>query len=244
MLSRYNNALQAKPLLVTAITTGFCYGAGDVVAQSIERNNDKKKNYDLQRFAVMVVFGTFLGGPIYYYWFSKIDKMPRLIEKLVRWNEKRNLVQHFARELNTHMAKNSLSDMSMKKFRLNYKSNFDTMQKPLIRSKTILVAKIYADQFIFSPLYIVFFMMSTGVMMDMTDSTREDDFSDRLKFSLRRSWESLKKKFVNIYVTDCAIWPLVQMANFAFVPAHLQPIFVNIVNVGWNAFLSYASLGH
>ena len=39
------------------------------------------------------------------------------------------------------------------------------------------------------------------------------------------------------------MWPLVQMTNFAFVPAHLQPIFVNFMNIGWNTFLSYVSQG-
>ena len=65
--------------------------------------------------------------------------------------------------------------------------------------------------------------------------------TDLIKNSFSDSVENVKKKFLNIYITDCAVWPLVQMANFAFIPPHLQPIFVNGVNIFWNAFLCYSS---
>ena len=169
--------------------------------------------------------------------------MPAFIETVVRWNEKRTLTRHFRKELNNHLSNNNIGDLSMKTFRTSYKAHFDTIEKPVIRSKTILVAKIYADQFIFSVLYPVFFMMTTGVALDLTNNQEHRSLSD-LKNSISKAWTNVKNKFVQIYVADCAIWPLVQMANFAFVPAHLQPIFVNIMNIGWNTFLSYVSQGH
>jgi hypothetical protein len=244
ILIKYNTALKAKPLVVTSLTTGFCYGLGDVLAQEIEIRQGKKVSYDKYRIGVMTVFGIFLGGPIYYVWFSKIERVPQLLEKIAAWNERRILVQHFSRELEQRISSNSISDMSMKAFRTNYKDNFDKIDKPLIRSKTILVAKIYADQFLFSPLYIAFFLMSTGIMMDGQKYDSSKPFLPQLKEAVDKSWVTVKKKFVEIFVTDCAVWPLAQMANFAFIPSHLQPIFVNIVNIGWNTFLSYASRGH
>lgn len=243
LLSIYNKALQSKPLLVTSVSTGICYGAGDYIAQSIEKNQGKRANYDLKRLGVFTVFGTIAGGPIYYAWFSKIHNMPAFIETVVKWNEKRTLIRHFRKELNEHLLTNKINDLSMKNFRLNYKSHFDTIEKPVIRSKTILVAKIYADQFIFSVLYPVFFMMSTGVMLDLTNNTEQRNLTGLIN-SFKKAWTNVKNKFVQIYVADCAVWPLVQMANFAFVPSHLQPIFVNIMNIGWNTFLSYVSQGH
>lgn len=243
ILNAYNTALQAKPFLVTNLSTGVCYGLGDYIAQSIEKSQGKRDEYDYTRLGVFITFGTLAGGPIYYTWFSKIHNMPVFIENIVKWNQKRILAGHFKQELHKHLSSNSLGDLSMKNFRINYKSNFDTIEKPIIRSKTILVAKIYADQFIFSVFYPIFFMMTTGVMLDIAKNEDELSTSKIIK-SAEKSWLNVKNKFINIYVADCAIWPLVQMANFAFVPSHLQPIFVNVVNIGWNTFLSYVSQGH
>ena len=134
--------------------------------------------------------------------------------------------------------------MSMKTFREQFKHNFDTIEKPIIRSKTVLVSKVYADQFIFSVIYPIFFMITSGIMLDMANDVIKEKNKltfERCKESFQKSIENVKNKFVKIYIADCAIWPLVQMANFAFVPAPLQPIFVNCINIGWNAFLSYVS---
>jgi len=243
ILSIYNKSLQSKPLLVTSLSTGVCYGTGDYIAQSIEKKQGKREQYDLKRLAVFTIFGTIAGGPIYYTWFNKIHNMPAFIETVVRWNEKRTLTRYFKKELNEHLLNNKIGDLSMKTFRINYKSHFDIIEKPIIRSKTILVAKIYADQFIFSVLYPVFFMITTGVMLDFTNNPTERNLSGLMN-SFTKAWTNVKNKFIQIYVADCAIWPLVQMANFAFVPTHLQPIFVNLMNIGWNTFLSYVSQGH
>ena len=243
LLGLYNRALQSKPLLVTSLSTGVCYGIGDYIAQTIEKNQGKREKLDLKRFAVFTIFGTVAGGPVYYTWFSKIHNMEIFIERIVKWNEKRALTNHFKLELNKHLTSNSLGDLSMKTFRTNYKAHFDLIEKPIIRSKTVLVAKIYADQFIFSVTYPVFFMMSTGVALDVINQKEEITFQSFTN-SIKKAWTNVRNKFIQIYIADCAVWPLVQMANFAFIPSHLQPIFVNFINIGWNTFLSYTSQGH
>jgi hypothetical protein len=240
-LNAYNRTLKSKPLLVTAISTAVCYGAGDTIAQSIEIKQNKREEYDLSRLGVFVTFGLLAGGPVYYAWFSKIDKMPMLIEKLVKWNEQRALGAHFRKELKHHMNSGSIETMSMKTFRSSYNYHFENIEKPLIRSKTVLVAKIYADQFIFSVLYPIFFMGTTGVMLDATKYDLSKPIGTQFVNSCSKAWTNIKDKFLQIYVADCAVWPLAQMANFAFVPSHLQPIFVNFLNIGWNTFLSYVS---
>ena len=40
------------------------------------------------------------------------------------------------------------------------------------------------------------------------------------------------------------VWPMAQMINFSFVPQHLQPVYVNILNIGWNTFLCYTAQSH
>jgi hypothetical protein len=243
LLSLYNKGLQSKPLLITSISTGVCYGIGDYVAQTIEKNQNKREEYDMKRLMVFLTFGLTCGGPVYYAWFNKIHNMPQFIERVVKWNERRILTRHFQSELRNHINSNNLDVLSMKTFRNNYKTHFDTIEKPVIRSKTVLVAKIYADQFIFSVIYPVFFMMTTGVALDLTKS-KEELTLNSFTNAFNKSWINVKNKFVQIYIADCAVWPLAQMANFAFIPAHLQPIFVNFMNIGWNTFLSYTSQGH
>jgi hypothetical protein len=252
MLSFYNKALQRSPLFVTSLTTSFCYGVGDGIAQKIEIHQGKRTEIDKRRLGVFTLFGLALGGPIYYAWFSKIDKMPFLIEKIVKWNEQRLLTQHFRKQLSQNLKNNTLEDMSMKQFRLQFKNNFENIEKPLIRSKTVLVAKIYADQFIFSVLYPIFFMITSGTMLHIANNMDLENYDKNSvesvvesgKTGFMKSWQNVKDKFAQIYVMDCALWPLVQMANFAFIPSHLQPIFVNAINIGWNTFLSYASQNH
>lgn len=243
ILNLYNKALQTKPLLVTSISTGVCYGIGDYIAQTIEKKQLKRVDYDIKRLLVFITFGTLAGGPVYYAWFSKIHNMPIFIENIVKWNEKRILTRHFKNELNKHFINNNISNLSMQKFRLEYKKHFDIIDRPIIRSKTILVAKIYADQFIFSVLYPIFFMMTTGIMLDISNDPKKLT-PKGIAECFNKSWTNVKNKFVQIYVADCAVWPLAQMANFAFIPPHLQPIFVNVMNIGWNTFLSYVSQGH
>ncbi len=237
LLNLYNRALAKRPILITSLSTGFCYFSGDILAQHIEIKTEKRTEYDFSRLAVFGVFGTVAAGPLYYAWFSKINKMPMFLENLVRWNQRRILSQEFKKQL---MTKNN-NTISMKQFREEFKNHFDTIEKPIIRSKTVLVSKVYADQFIFSVIYPIFFMITTGVMLDIVKTEREKWSFDFLSKTVSKSIDNVKAKFLKIYVADCAIWPLVQMANFAFIPAPLQPIFVNAINIGWNSFLCYVS---
>jgi hypothetical protein len=131
LLRLYNGSLQSKPLLVTSLTTGFCYGIGDYFAQTIEKNQGKRDNYDLKRLSVFTIFGTVAGGPIYYAWFSKIHNMEIFIERIVKWNERRILTNHFKIELHKHLSSKSIGDLSMKTFRTNYKAHFDLIEKPI-----------------------------------------------------------------------------------------------------------------
>ena len=88
--------------------------------------------------------------------------------------------------------------------------------------------------------------MGTGLLID---NTKRDEngvlFSlKKLNSSFETNWNKVKDKYLTIYVTDCAVWPLIQIGNFAFVPAIYQPIFVNFINIFWNAFICYVAQGH
>lgn len=60
---------------------------------------------------------------------------------------------------------------------------------------------------------------------------------------LRQIAEIFKEKFLVIYAYDCSFWPLAQFINFYFVPAVYRLLYVNIISVLWNSFLSYLLFG-
>ena len=49
----------------------------------------------------------------------------------------------------------------------------------------------------------------------------------------------MQNDFIGTYLWDVKIWTPIQLANFRFVPVTFQPVFVNSVNIFWNAFLSH-----
>lgn len=250
----YNSFLETHPKTGTSLTTGFCYGCGDLLAQKIEKNQKKREEYDFHRTLVFTFFGTVFGGPIYYAWFRKLSKTPMLLESIVKYNETRVLSYEFKQQLNKAIRDNTIDTISFKVFREQFKSNFENINKPLIRSKTILTTKILLDQFVFSVFYPMFFLIASGVLLKTSkplyDSFFIEDENESkkkrsecniqlVKQSFKEGVDDIKNKFGKIYMLDCAVWPMAQMINFCFIPQHLQPVYVNFLNIGWNSFLCY-----
>lgn len=89
--SWYNTWNTRKPLLTQAITCGVLYGAGDVVAQRIERyqavpvssqeqkgNHGEESGFDVPRTMRLASFGAALDAPILKSWYDLLDKyIPR-----------------------------------------------------------------------------------------------------------------------------------------------------------------------
>jgi len=255
----YGTFMSTHPKVGTSLTTGACYGAGDVLAQKIEKNQGTRTNYDWHRTLTFTVFGTICGGPIYYAWFNKLKHTPALIEWVVKHNEKRILMNNFKREFHEALNNNKLNNLSFRAFREQFKENFMRIDEPVIRSKTILTTKILLDQFVFSVFYPIFFLITSGVMLKVSkplyDSVFEEDEKKKkelrdqcnaalIKKSFNEGVLDVKHKFMGIYVLDCAVWPMAQMINFSFVPQHLQAVYVNVLNIGWNAFLCFTSQSH
>eukprot|EP01006_Ploeotia_vitrea_P001064 TRINITY_DN104139_c0_g1_i1.p2 TRINITY_DN104139_c0_g1~~TRINITY_DN104139_c0_g1_i1.p2 ORF type:complete len:215 (+),score=110.30 TRINITY_DN104139_c0_g1_i1:30-647(+) len=48
-----------------------------------------------------------------------------------------------------------------------------------------------------------------------------------------------KNDFFDILKVNWVVWPVAQLINFRYVPLSHRVLFVNCVNVGWSAFLSY-----
>lgn len=97
------------------------------------------------------------------------------------------------------------------------------IDKAFYRQKHVIIKKIVADQFIYSPLSILFFLGVTSKQLGSFDEYRkrcDNNFSD-------------------IWKADCSVWPAANYINFKYVPLYRQPVFSSMIDVGWNSYICY-----
>ncbi|KAK9323624.1 hypothetical protein V1517DRAFT_91964 [Lipomyces orientalis] len=88
------------------------------------------------------------------------------------------------------------------------------------------LARMAVDQTVWAPVGIASFYVSMGVLqLHSWDQIKED----------------LRTKWWRTMVGNYAVWPAVQFVNFRIVPLDYRLMFVNIVSIAWNAFLSWFS---
>ncbi|KAL5358660.1 hypothetical protein BJX96DRAFT_146969 [Aspergillus floccosus] len=99
---------------------------------------------------------------------------------------------------------------------------FAFLQRNIVLKSTkgTIVARVAADQGLFTPIHLTCFLSSMAIM-EGTDPI-----------------EKWRNSFLPSYKANLTIWPLVQGANFAFVPLELRVLVVNVVSLGWNCLLS------
>lgn len=84
-----------------------------------------------------------------------------------------------------------------------------------------ILARVACDQGLFAPTFIAIFLSSMAVMEGTSPKTKLD-----------RSYKSA-------LTTNYMIWPFVQLVNFKLMPLEYRLLFVNVVSIGWNCYLSY-----
>ncbi|KAM5432515.1 Protein required for ethanol metabolism [Microsporum canis] len=96
------------------------------------------------------------------------------------------------------------------------------MQRNIVfrNPKLTLVARVCADQTLFTPTHLTCFLSSMAIL----------EGNDPL--------ERLRTSFGTAYKTNLMLWPWVQAANFTFVPLEHRVLVVNLVSLGWNCILS------
>ncbi|KAA8645370.1 hypothetical protein EYZ11_000429 [Aspergillus tanneri] len=92
-------------------------------------------------------------------------------------------------------------------------------------TKSTIVARVVADQCLFTPTHLTCFLTSMAIM----------EGSDPV--------EKWRNSFFASYKANLAIWPLVQGVNFAIVPLEYRVLVVNLVSLGWNCLLSLINSG-
>ena len=84
-----------------------------------------------------------------------------------------------------------------------------------------IAARVAADQLGFAPVFISIFLSSMAVM---------EGGSPR---------EKLAKNYFSALKANYMLWPAAQAVNFKVVPLEHRVLFVNVVSIGWNCYLSY-----
>ena len=51
--------------------------------------------------------------------------------------------------------------------------------------------------------------------------------------------DKLDRNYSNALTTNYMVWPFVQAVNFKVVPLEHRVLFVNVISIGWNCYLSY-----
>ncbi|XP_059196391.1 mpv17-like protein 2 [Centropristis striata] len=92
------------------------------------------------------------------------------------------------------------------------------------RALKTLAMKIVADQTVNSPFMGMWYFIGMGLLEG---------------HSLSNSFKDFKGKFLELYRTDCCVWPPAQLINFYFVAPRFRVIYVNCVDCLWGVYLSY-----
>ena len=60
-------------------------------------------------------------------------------------------------------------------------------------------------------------------------------------FSTEQTWKEVRNKYYAILIMSQKVWVPAQLINFEVVPQDFQVLFVSLVNVAWNTYLSLAN---
>ncbi|KAL8364290.1 hypothetical protein RB601_009841 [Gaeumannomyces tritici] len=99
-------------------------------------------------------------------------------------------------------------------------------QRVVLKSaNATIAARVAVDQGLFAPTFIGIFLSSMAVLEGGSPK------------------EKLQKNYFNALTANYMLWPFVQMVNFKFVPLHHRVLFVNVISIGWNCYLSFLNSG-
>ncbi|OLN86773.1 Protein sym-1 [Colletotrichum chlorophyti] len=84
-----------------------------------------------------------------------------------------------------------------------------------------ILARVAVDQGVFAPTFIGVFLSSMAVLEGSSVQ------------------EKLDKNYKTALTSNYMLWPFVQAVNFKLVPLHHRVLFVNVISIGWNSYLSF-----
>jgi protein Mpv17 len=102
------------------------------------------------------------------------------------------------------------------------------------------IARMSLDQFVIAPIFLALFFSYNAFL------ERRKYSSQMALTSLLDDWKShlrmkMKSSYLEVLKANWKVWPAIQCINFAVIPLQYRLVFVNIIALGWNAYLSVAT---
>lgn len=96
--------------------------------------------------------------------------------------------------------------------------------------KRAVLLKVIADQVIYGPFSIMAFFAVTAFVAHKEFHEMYEQFTSKMQ-----------DRFISTFIADCSLWPLANFVNFRLVPLVYRPTFTAVVQLGWQAYLSFVS---
>ncbi|KAK3004377.1 hypothetical protein RJ639_020016 [Escallonia herrerae] len=219
----YQNCLAVHPVKTQIISSGLIWGFGDIAAQAVTHSTAKKRRQitdddkDLKinwrRVATTSLFGLGFVGPVGHFWLVVLAYFG---VKLVLKIPAKLGDQYEVEALNTFLYKFLMYEGLDRFIRLRLQ-----LQPKSLR---FVATKVAVDGIIFGPLdLLVFFTYMGFASGKRADQVKED----------------VKRDFLPALILEGGIWPIVQVANFRFVPVRYQLLYVNFFCLLDSCFLSW-----
>ena len=87
----------------------------------------------------------------------------------------------------------------------------------------IVIKKILADQVIYAPFSILFYLSVTSKQIGSIEEYKKHCY----------------QSFFSIWISDCFFWPIFNYINFSYINVKNQYKFTSIVDLTWNTYLCY-----
>ncbi|XP_024520294.1 protein SYM1 isoform X2 [Selaginella moellendorffii] len=229
--SWYQGQLAAKPVRTQIVTSGILWAVGDMVAQSVSASVEKRQHKSVisppplphglpSAFTIIAIDPQVEPGP------GK-DK-DGLNWKRVGISSMFGVgfvgpVGHFWFVWSSAMAVLAFPSFSLCRYEgLEHLVHNKLRLRP--KSLRFLATKLAADALIFGPIHLVAFFTYSGL-------------------AAGKRWEVVRQElgrdFIPAFLTEGAVWPVVQVVNFRFVPVQHQLLYVNFFCLLDSAFLSW-----
>ncbi|XP_013166936.1 PREDICTED: protein Mpv17 [Papilio xuthus] len=92
------------------------------------------------------------------------------------------------------------------------------------KGKTVALKKVFVDQAVFAPSFLLFILVTLGVMQGKPLELIEKD---------------IQTNYLDILKTNYYVWPFIQIVNFYYIPLQYQVLIVQTVALFWNTYLAW-----